>query len=220
MRCASQVAGQQVIEERHVVGAAAARKTAETLAVSLNVTATVYGADAKGEFVYGVYEPSDDAGEARSPVVQRLFAESAAASLTLKDRLIADIPEDSIRGFASLASSLGYLASQHKQAQTRSRARDRLRGALPHLLRRGRGGDVEPSRQRRDARAAQPPALGNAGLAVAERARRRRRQRSARRSTCGSRRERSRSISMASSKCCSRAPCSAASRRAAAAISC
>ena len=46
---------------------------------------------------------------------------SAAASLTLKDRLIADIPEDSIRGFASLASSLGYLASQHKHAK-RARA--------------------------------------------------------------------------------------------------
>ena len=105
------------------MGAAAARKTAEMLGASLNVTATVYGADAAGEFVYGVYEPSDGAAEASSPIIKRLFAESAAASLSLKDQLIADMPEDSIRGFASLAASLGYLASQHKQAKRSSAPR-------------------------------------------------------------------------------------------------
>ena len=117
VRCASETAGQNVAEERPVVGAAAARRAAEMLAASLNVTATVYGADEQGEFVYGVCEASDGAGEAASPVIKRLFAESAAASLSLKDRLIADVPEDAIRGFASLAASLGYLASQHKQAK-------------------------------------------------------------------------------------------------------
>ena len=117
VRCASEAAGQKVVEERPAAGAAAARRAAEMLGGSLNVTATVYGADAGGEFIYGVYEPSDRASEASSPVIQRLFAESAAASLTMKDQLIADIPEDSIRGFASLAASLGYLATQHKQAK-------------------------------------------------------------------------------------------------------
>jgi AAA+ superfamily predicted ATPase len=117
VRCASETAGQKVTEERSVIGAAAARRAGEMLAASLNVTATVYGADEQGEFVYGVCEASDGAGEASSPVIKRLFAESAAASLSLKDQLIADIPEDSIRGFASLAASLGYIASQHKQAK-------------------------------------------------------------------------------------------------------
>ena len=136
VRCASEAAGQKVMEERPAVGAAAARRAAEMLGGSLNVTATVYGADAEGEFIYGVYEPSDGAGEASSPVIQRLFAESAAASLTLKDQLIADIPEDSIRGFASLAASLGYLATQHKQAKRSGAPRGRLRDAVSHLLRR------------------------------------------------------------------------------------
>src|ERR1035441_10570665 len=91
VRCASEAAGQKVVEERPAVGAAAARRAAEMLGGSLNVTATIYGADADGEFIYGVCEPSDGAGEASSPVIKRLFAESAAASLTLKDQLIADI---------------------------------------------------------------------------------------------------------------------------------
>jgi len=117
VRCASQTAGRTVVEERPVVGAAAARKAAEMLATSLNVTATVSSADDKGEFVFGVFEPSDGAGEAASPVIKRLFSESAAASLSLKDQLIAEIPEDSIRGFASLAASLGYFVSQHKQVK-------------------------------------------------------------------------------------------------------
>ena len=57
VRCASEAAGQKVMEERPAVGAAAARRAAEMLGGSLNVTATVYGADDHGEFVYGVYEP-------------------------------------------------------------------------------------------------------------------------------------------------------------------
>lgn len=42
---------------------------------------------------------------------------SAAASLSLKEQLLAQIPVETIRGFASLAASLGYLVSQHKQVK-------------------------------------------------------------------------------------------------------
>ena len=177
VRCASKAAGEPAMEERPALGAAAARKTAEMLGASLNVTATVYGADDRGEFVYGVYEPSDSAAEASSPIIKRLFAESAAASLSLKDRLIADMPEDSIRGFASLAASVGYLASQHKQAKRSSAPRVGYATLFRIFLRRRRAGDLEPSGERGDARAAQPPALRIAGLAMAERARRPRRRR-------------------------------------------
>ena len=117
VRCTSEIAGKKVVEERPAQGAAAARRAAEVLSSSLNMTATVYGADAEGEFVYGVHEVSDGAGDASSPIIKRLYAESAAASLTLKDQLLAQIPEDAIRGFASLAASLGYLVSQHKQVK-------------------------------------------------------------------------------------------------------
>jgi hypothetical protein len=123
VRCTSETAGQTVVEERPIVGAAAARRAAETLGASLNVTATVYGADEQGEFVYGVFEPLAGAGEASSPVIKRLFSDSAAASLSLKDQLIAEIPEDSIRGFASLAASLGYFVTQHKQVKRANAAR-------------------------------------------------------------------------------------------------
>lgn len=107
--------GTSVAEERAVRGTAPARRTAELLATSLNTTATVYGADAEGEFVYGVYEVAERAEFSASPLIKRLYAESAAASLTLRDQLLADIPEDAIRGFASMAAALGYLANQHKQ---------------------------------------------------------------------------------------------------------
>ena len=66
VRCASESDGTDIAEERPVQGAAAARKTAEILASSLNITATVYGTDADGEFVYGVHEVS--AGAAESPI--------------------------------------------------------------------------------------------------------------------------------------------------------
>src|SRR5438876_455490 len=89
VRCTSELGGGRVVEERQVAGAAAARKAAEVLASSLNLTATVYGTDAKGEFVYGVCEAADGADVASSPLIKRLFEESAAASLTLKDRLLA-----------------------------------------------------------------------------------------------------------------------------------
>jgi hypothetical protein len=115
VRCNSEIAGTQVVEERAAQGAAAAKKTAELLASTLNVTATVYGADAQGEFVYGVYEVADGAAAASSPLIKRLFAESAAASLTFKDQLLADIPEDVIKGFASMSAALGYIVAQHKQ---------------------------------------------------------------------------------------------------------
>lgn len=115
VRCDVVVAGNPALEERAVQGVAAARKAAELLASTLNVSATVYGADANGEFVYGVYEVEESAGAASSPLIKRLFAESAAASLTLKDQLLADIPEDTIKGFAALAASLGYFVAQHKQ---------------------------------------------------------------------------------------------------------
>jgi L-lactate utilization protein LutC len=115
VRCTSEIAGKNVVEERPARGAAAARKAAEVLATSLNMTATVYGNDAEGEFVYGVYEVSEGAAEASNPLIKRLFAESAAASLTLKDQLLAHIPEETIKGFASMAAALGYIVTQHKE---------------------------------------------------------------------------------------------------------
>lgn len=115
VRCNSEIGGNPIAEERPAEGVAAARRTAEILASSLNVTATVYGSDAKGEFVYGVYEVVNGAASATSPLIKKLFAESATASLNLKDQLLAAIPEETIKGFASLAASLGYFVAQHKQ---------------------------------------------------------------------------------------------------------
>jgi hypothetical protein len=115
VRCNSDIAGRRVVEERPAKGTATARKTAEILASTLNVTATVYGTDSEGEFVYGVYEVADGAGTASSPLIRQLFAESAAASLALKDQLLANIPEDTIKGFASMSAALGYIVAQHKQ---------------------------------------------------------------------------------------------------------
>ncbi|MBV9557041.1 MAG: ATP-binding protein [Pseudolabrys sp.] len=120
VRCNSEIAGTRVVEERPAQGIAAARKTAELLGSTLNVTATVYGADTQGEFVYGVYEVADGAGAASDPLIKRLFAESAAASLSLKDQLLADIPEDVIKGFASMSAALGYIVAQHKQLKRAS----------------------------------------------------------------------------------------------------
>jgi AAA+ superfamily predicted ATPase len=115
VRCSSEIAGNRIAEERPAKGVAEAKKTAEMLASNLNITATVYGTDAQGEFVFGVYEVVDSAEAATSPLIKRLFAESAAASLSLKDQMLANIPEDTIKGFASLAASLGYFVAQHKQ---------------------------------------------------------------------------------------------------------
>jgi hypothetical protein len=117
VRCSSKIGGTSVVEERAVQGIAAARKTAELLASTLNVPVTVYGTDAKGEFVYGVHEIEEGAGAAESPLIKRLFAESATASLSFKDQLLADIPADTIKGFASMAAALGYIVAQHKQAK-------------------------------------------------------------------------------------------------------
>ncbi|WP_271570060.1 ATP-binding protein [Bradyrhizobium sp. CCBAU 11386] len=115
VRCNSEIAGKPVVEERLVKGVTEARKTAEILASSLNVTATVYGTDTDGEFVYGVYEVSEGAAVATDPLIKRLYAESAAASLTLRDQLLAEIPEDTIKGFATMSAALGYIVAQHKQ---------------------------------------------------------------------------------------------------------
>jgi AAA+ superfamily predicted ATPase len=115
VRCMAEMAGSRVAEEREVKGTTAARKTAEILASSLNVTATVYGTDAGGEFVYGVFEVAESAAGATSAVIKKLFAESAAASLTFKDQLLADIPEETIKGFAAMSAALGYIVTQHKQ---------------------------------------------------------------------------------------------------------
>ena len=174
VRCASESDGTDIAEERPVQGAAAARKTAEILASSLNITATVYGTDADGEFVYGVHEVSAGAAESSNPVIKRLFAESAAASLSLKDQLLADIPEDAIKGFASMAASLGYIVAQHKQIK---------RSATPQIgyaaLFRIFCGSDDPgmlSLPADDATLAllEPTIVGHAGLDVAQRARRRR----------------------------------------------
>jgi ATPase family associated with various cellular activities (AAA) len=115
VRCNSEIGGSRVVEERPVKGVVAARKTAEILATTLNVTATVYGTDSDGEFVYGVHEVADGAASASSPLIKRLFAESVIASLALKDQLLANVPEDAIRGFASMSAALGYIVTQHKQ---------------------------------------------------------------------------------------------------------
>ena len=115
VRCNSEIAGSRVVEERPAKGATATRRTAEILASTLNVTATVYGTDAKGEFVYGVYEVADGAASASSPLIKQLFAELAAVSLAFKDQLLANIPEYTIKGFAAMAASLGYIVAQHKQ---------------------------------------------------------------------------------------------------------
>ncbi|HWE75910.1 MAG TPA: ATP-binding protein [Stellaceae bacterium] len=114
VRCTSEMGGKTVVEERPVQGAPAARKAAEVLASAMNVTATVYGKDKDGEFVYGVYELAEGAAEATNALIKKLFAESAAASLSLKDQLLADIPTETIKGFAALAASLGYIVAQHK----------------------------------------------------------------------------------------------------------
>ena len=115
VRCNSEIAGTRVVEERPAKGVMAARKTAEILASTLNASATVYGGDADGEFVYGVYEIGDGAGNADSPIIKKLFAELTAASLSFKDQLLASIPEETIKGFASLSAALGYVVTQHKQ---------------------------------------------------------------------------------------------------------
>jgi hypothetical protein len=115
VRCDAEIAGSRVIEERSAKGVMAARKTAEILASTLNAAATVYGADAEGEFVFGVYEVAEGAGNADSAIIKKLFAESAAASLSFKDQLLASIPEETIKGFASLSAALGYVVSQHKE---------------------------------------------------------------------------------------------------------
>jgi AAA+ superfamily predicted ATPase len=73
------------------------------------------GADADGEFVYGVFEIADGAADATSPIIKKLFAESVSASLAFKDQLLADIPEDTIKGFAAMSAALGYIVTQHKQ---------------------------------------------------------------------------------------------------------
>ena len=115
VRCNSEIGDRAVVEERPANGTTAARKTAEILATSLNVTATVYGADASGEFVYGVYEVTDGAADATSAVIKKLYAESVTASLAFKDQLLAEIPEDTIKGFAAMSAALGYIVTQHKQ---------------------------------------------------------------------------------------------------------
>ena len=93
-------------------------------------------------------------GRGASPVIKRLFTESAAASLSLKDQLIAESPKDSIRGFASLAASLGYFVSPTQAGEALRRAANRLRDAVSRVLRRRRTGRPESSGQRGDAGAA------------------------------------------------------------------
>ena len=120
VRCVTQVAGQTVTEERAIKGATNARKTAESLATTLNAPATVYGRDEQGEFVYGVEEVAEGAAQATDPIVKRLYAEAAAASLHFRDQLVADIPEQTIKGFAVMAAALGYIVTEHKKAKRSS----------------------------------------------------------------------------------------------------
>jgi len=76
VRCDSEIAGARVIEERPAQGVAAAKRAAEILASTLNLTATVYGTDANGEFIYGVFEVAEGAADASSPLddAQRVCA--------------------------------------------------------------------------------------------------------------------------------------------------
>jgi hypothetical protein len=53
-------------------------------------------------------------------LIKRLFAESTAASLAFKDQLLANIPEETIKGFASMAAALGYVVAQHKHVRRAS----------------------------------------------------------------------------------------------------
>ena len=117
IRCETQVGGQTAVEEQRAKGVAEARKAAEMLSATMGVTATVYGRDAEGEFVYGVEEAAEGAQNASSPLVKRLYAETAAASLHFRDQMIADIPEEAIKGFSALCAALGYMASEHRRAK-------------------------------------------------------------------------------------------------------
>ena len=92
VRCNSEIAGSRVVEERPAKGATAARRTAEILASTLNVTATVYGTDAKGEFVYGVYEVADGAASASSPLIKQLFAEIGGRLLGIQRSVAREYP--------------------------------------------------------------------------------------------------------------------------------
>ena len=120
VRCITEIAGQSVVEERAVKGVLNARKTAESLSATLNAPATVYGRDGQGEFVYGVEEVADGAAQATDPVVKRLYAEAASASVHFRDQLMADIPEQTIKGFAAMAAALGYIVTEHKKAKRSS----------------------------------------------------------------------------------------------------
>jgi hypothetical protein len=168
VRCNSEIAGSPVIEERPVKGPTAARKTAEILASSLSVTATVYGTDAEGEFVHGVYEVSDGAATAQSAVIKRLFAESAAASLSLKDQLLANIPDETIKGFAAMSAALGILRRPAQTDQTLKHAADQLFDAVSHLLRRGRTNHPHSAERRCHDRDLDAQFGGNARLDVAQ----------------------------------------------------
>ncbi|HEV8014978.1 MAG TPA: ATP-binding protein [Stellaceae bacterium] len=123
VRCTTEMGGKNVVEERPAQGTPAARKAAEMLATTLNVTATVYGKDKQGEFVYGVYELAEGAADATNPLIKRLFAESAAVSLAFRDHLLADIPVETIKGFASMATALGYIVAQHKSIKRETNPR-------------------------------------------------------------------------------------------------
>lgn len=117
VRCTTELAGKSVTEERAAQGVTVAKNTAELLASSFNATATVYASDAQGEFVFGVYEVADRASAAESPLIKRLYAESAVATLSLRDEMLAKIPEEAIRGFAALAASLGTIVDLHKETK-------------------------------------------------------------------------------------------------------
>src|SRR5258708_34461118 len=125
--CNSEIAGPRVVEERPAQGPAAARKTAEILGSTLNVTATVYGTDANGEFVYGVYEVADGAAAASSPLIKRLFAESAAASLTLKDSCSPISPRTPLRVLPQCLPRWDTLLPNTSKSSARPRRRLAIR---------------------------------------------------------------------------------------------
>ena len=182
------------------------------LAASLNVTATVYGADAKGEFVYGVFEASDGAGEATSPVIKRLFAEIGRRFAVAEGPVDRRYPRR-LDSRLRLAGRVARLLRQPAQAGQASGAPQIGYATLFRIF----CGDGEPGMLSLPANEATLALLSRrlwempgwlwltSSPASASP--------SSRRSTRASRPERSPSISTARCKCCGRAPCFAASRR-------
>ena len=114
------------------------RRTAELLATSLNTTATVYGTDAEGEFVYGVYEIAEGAGICRQPSDQASVRRVHGGVTGAQGSTAGRHPGGRHPGicFNGCRAWLPCGSAQAAQAN-RDHAR-RLFDIVPHLLRRQR----------------------------------------------------------------------------------